>query len=160
RSGNFIVPALTWERARLLHLDPGFQPRFSGHLYAQPLYWQPPGSASGILIVATEDDTIEGIDAKSGNPVWARTVGRPVSLAAQPCGNIDPLGITGSPVIDETTQAIYFDAFMAETSGPHHRVFALALKDGSPLLGWPVDVGEALAVRGQRFNPRDQNQRG
>jgi hypothetical protein len=160
RSGNFIVPALTWERARSLHLDPGFQPRFSGHLYAQPLYWQPPGSASRILIVATEDDIIEAIDAKSGDPVWARTVGRPVSLSAQPCGNIDPLGITGTPVIDETTQAIYFDAFVAETSGPHRRVFALALKDGSPLPGWPVDVGEALAVRGQRFNPRDQNQRG
>jgi hypothetical protein len=160
RSGNFIVPPLTWERARSLHLDPSFQPRFSGHLYAQPLYWQPPGSASGMLIVATEDDTVEAIDAKSGNRVWTRTVGRPVPLSSQPCGNIDPLGITGTPVINETTQAVYFDAVVAEASGPHHRVFALALKDGSPLPGWPVDVAEALAAHGQRFNPRNQNQRG
>ncbi len=160
RSGNFIVPPLTWERARSLHLDPGFQPRFSGHLYAQPLYWQPPGSASGMLIVATEDDTVEAIDAKSGNLVWTRTVGRPVPLSSQPCGNIDPLGITGTPVIDETTQAVYFDAVVADASGPHHWVFALALKDGSSLPGWPVDVAEALAAHGQRFNPRNQNQRG
>jgi hypothetical protein len=47
-----------------------------------------------------------------------------------------------------------------DASGPHHRVFALALKDGAPLPGWPVDVAEALAVKGQRFNTRNQNQRG
>ena len=41
RSGKFMVPALSWERARSVHLDPSFQPRFTGHLYAQPLYWQP-----------------------------------------------------------------------------------------------------------------------
>src|SRR5271168_695258 len=34
RSGNFIVPALTWERAGSLHLDPSFHPQFPGHLYA------------------------------------------------------------------------------------------------------------------------------
>src|SRR5215472_1371679 len=55
RSGNFIVPALTWEHARSLHLDAGFHPSFAGHLYSQPLYWQPPGSVAGMLIVATED---------------------------------------------------------------------------------------------------------
>src|SRR5487761_1496485 len=56
RSGNFAMPGLSWERARAVHLDPNFQPRFAGHVYAQPLFWQPPGSAprssSGMLIVA------------------------------------------------------------------------------------------------------------
>jgi hypothetical protein len=37
RSGNFVVPSLTWERARNIHLDPSFHPRVSGHLCAQPL---------------------------------------------------------------------------------------------------------------------------
>ena len=156
RSGNFIVRSLTWERARSLHLDPSFQPRFSGHLYAQPLFWQP----AGALIVATEDDTLHAIDARSGSEIWGRSLGRPVALAAQPCGNIDPLGITGTPVIDETTRAIYFDAMVGDASGPHHRVFALSLKDGSLLPGWPVDVAAALAARGQRFDARSQNQRG
>jgi hypothetical protein len=36
----------------------------------------------------------------------------------------------------------------------------LSLKDGSPLPGWPVDVADALAAKGQRFNTRFQNQRG
>jgi len=49
---------------------------------------------------------------------------------------------------------------VADAAGPHHRVFALSLKDGSPLPGWPVDVAETLAAHGQRFEPRYQNQRG
>ena len=138
RSGNFIVPALNWERARSLHLDPGFHPQFPGHLYAQPLYWQPPGSASGVLIVATENDEVYAIDAKSGSQLWMRSLGRPIPLSTQPCGNIDPLGITGTPVIDEATQAVYVAAMVADAAGPHHRVFALSLKDGSVLPGWPV----------------------
>ena len=44
RSGTFTTPELTWEHARALRLDPGFAPRFEGHLYAQPLYWRPPGA--------------------------------------------------------------------------------------------------------------------
>ena len=160
RSGNFIVPALTSERARNIHLDRSFRPTISGHLYAQPLYWRPPGSASGQLVVATEDNHVHAIDAGSGREIWVRTLGRPVSLSTLECGNIDPLGITGTPVIDEATQAIYVAAMVEDAAGPHHRVFALSLKDGTPLPGWPVDVAEALAARGQRFNARDQNQRG
>ena len=160
RSGNFIIPALTWERARSVHLDPSFHPPIAGHLYAQPLYWQPLGSPSGQLFVATEDDNVYMIDARSGREIWARSLGRPVALSTQPCGNIDPLGITGTPVIDEAAQAVYLDAMVADASGPRHRIFALALKDGSLLPGWPVDVAEALAAQGQRFNSRSQNQRG
>src|SRR5271156_6405335 len=159
RSGNFIVPALTWERAGSLHLDPSFHPQFPGHLYAQPLYWQPPGSALGMLIVATENDDVHAIDARTGKQLCTRSLGRPVALSTQPCGNIDPLGITGTPVIDETTQAVYLAAMVGDASGAHHRVFALSLKDGAPLPGWPIDVAEALAARGQHFNTRFQNQR-
>ena len=135
RSGNFIVPALTWERARNIHLDPSFHPRISGHLYAQPLYWRPPGSSAGQLLVATEDNNVSAIDAGSGSEIWMRSLSRPVPLSTLSCGNIDPLGITGTPVIDEATQATYVDAMVADAAGPHHRVFALSLKDGSPLPG-------------------------
>jgi hypothetical protein len=49
---------------------------------------------------------------------------------------------------------------VGDAAGAHHRVFALSLKDGSPLSGWPVDVAEAVAAKGQRFDTRVQNQRG
>ncbi len=160
RSGHYVVPALTWERARSVHLDPGFHPRFAGHLYAQPLYWRPRESPSGQLLVATEDDNVYMIDARSGRQIWARSLGKPVPLSTQPCGNIDPLGITGTPVIDEATQAVYLAAMVDDGAGPLHRVFALSLKDGTLLPGWPVDVAGVLAAQGQHFNTRYQNQRG
>ena len=49
RSGNFVVPGLTWEKARSLRSDRGFNAAVSGHVYAQPLYWRAPGSSSGML---------------------------------------------------------------------------------------------------------------
>jgi len=160
RDGVFVVPGLTWERAKTLHLDPGFQASFPGHVYAQPLYWRDSASGSALLIVVTEDDGVHALDARSGKPVWNRSLGRPVPLDSLPCGNIDPLGITGTPAIDERSQAIFLEAVVASSSGPRHLVFALSLKDGSTLAGFPVDVAEALRGIGQTFNPRDQNQRG
>ena len=160
RSGNFVVPALTWDRARSLHLDEGFRPRVSGHIYAQPLYWRAPGSNLAILILATEDNVVHAIDAGTGAVVWKRSLGRPVARSSLPCGNIDPLGVTGTPVIDESTEAVYLNAAVDDPSGPRHLLFALSLKDGSLLPGWPVDVADALNGEDQNFVPRDQNQRG
>jgi hypothetical protein len=58
RSGNFVVPALTFERARALHRDQEFQGRITGQVYAQPLYWRARGANSGMLLVATEENTV------------------------------------------------------------------------------------------------------
>ena len=160
RSGNFIVPKLTWDRARSIRLDENFQAHLSGKIYAQPLYWRPPGRETAILLVATEDNVVYALDAKRSTEVWSRSLGRPVPLSTLDCGNVDPLGITGTPVIDESTQAIYLDAGVYDSSGPHHRIFALTLKDGSPVPGWPVDVAEALKGRHPTFDAKHQNQRG
>jgi outer membrane protein assembly factor BamB len=159
RSGNYPVPALNWTRAGGVALDPGFDGKFAGHLYAQPLFWHPSGSGAGLLIIATEDDTVVALDGGSGKTVWQRRVGTPVPLGQLPCGNIDPLGITATPVIDPKRAAIYFDAVVAAADGPHHQVFALSLTDGSILPGWPVDVAAALARQGVTFSAIDQNQR-
>jgi hypothetical protein len=160
RHGNYPMPALSWEAARSLRLDAGFTPRFEGHLYAQPLYWRPPGAATGLLIVASESNIVTAIDAATGNTVWTRSLGRPVPLSAFGCGNIDPLGITGTPVIDEASGSLYLDAMITDPAGQRHRIFGLSLKDGAPLAGWPIDVADALRTKGETFDPRVQNQRG
>jgi PQQ-like domain len=160
RSGNFTVPGLTWERARSLHLDEAFQARIVGHVYAQPLFWRTPGATSGRLLVATEDNNVYALDATTGTQVWTRSLGKPVPRSALRCGNIDPLGVTGTPVIDEATQSVYLDAAIADPSGPRHRIFALSLNDGAPMPEWPIDVADALRGAPQPFNSRDQNERG
>jgi hypothetical protein len=160
RSGNFIVPSLTWDRAASLQLDGNFRARISGRVYAQPLYWRGSGSSSGDLLVATEDNVVHAIDAVSGQERWQRSLGKPVPRSSLSCGNISPLGVTGTPVIDASREAIYLDAAVQGTFGPRHLVFALSLKDGTLLSGWPIDVMEALGNEGQTFVARDQNQRG
>jgi hypothetical protein len=160
RSGNFVVPKLTWDRAHSAHLDKSFQGHVSGKIYAQPLYWHPPGTETPILLVATEDNMVYALDARDGKEIWSRSLGTSVPLSTLDCGNIDPVGVTGTPVIDQSTQAVYLEAGIYDSSGPHHRVFALKLKDGSPLPGWPVDIADALKDRDPTFNPKDQNERG
>jgi hypothetical protein len=170
RSGSFIVPGLTWQSAKSVHLDPNFHGRVRGNLYAQPLYWRPgvsqqdSGRTAGTLLVATENNNVQALDALTGDEIWTRSLGGPVSRSALRCGNINPLGVTGTPAIDTATESILLDAAIADSSGPHHRVFALSLKDGSVLPGWPIDVADALRASRQAvnqvFNARDQNQRG
>jgi hypothetical protein len=159
RSGSFVVPGLTVERARGAHLDTGFQAKLSGHLYAQPLYWRDAGAS--LLLTASESNEVQAFAADTGRQVWSRSLGQPVPRSALRCGNIDPLGVTGTPVIDPATQAIYVAAAVGGAAGEvHHKVFALRLSDGAPLPGWPVDIADALNQRGLAFNARDQNERG
>ncbi|HEY3917046.1 MAG TPA: hypothetical protein VGL83_04605 [Stellaceae bacterium] len=155
RSGDFVIPNLTPDRARGLHPDSAFHAAIAGHVYAQPLFWHPDGGQA-LVLVATEDDTVYALDAASGQTAWQRSLGKPVPRAALPCGNIDPLGITGTPVIDPRGQAIYLDAMIMGAAGqPEHAVFGLSLRDGSVLSGWPVDVGATVSG----FTARNQNQR-
>jgi hypothetical protein len=160
RSGNYIVPAMDWERAHSLRLDENFHARIAGHVYAQPLYWRKPGSGPSMLIVATGDNIVYALDAITGGEIWKRRLGKPVALSLLLCGNIDPLGVTGTPVIDASTEALYLAAAVDRASSPRYLVFALSLKDGSVLPGWPIDVADALAAEQHRFISRDQGQRG
>lgn len=160
RAGNFVVPKLTWDRARSTHLDENFQAHVSGKIYAQPLYWRPSRAETPILLVVTEDNMVYALDAERGNEIWSRSLGTAIPLSTLDCGDVDPLGVTGTPVIDEPTQAVYLDAAVSDSSGLHHRVFGLRLKDGSPVPGWPVDVAESLKSGRSTFDAKHQNERG
>jgi hypothetical protein len=160
RSGNFVVPKLTWDRVRSIRLDKTFQAHVSGKVYAQPLYWHPPGTETAILLVATEDNMVYALDAEHGEEIWSRSLGKSIPLSTLDCGDVDPVGVTGTPVIDASTQTVYLEAGINDSSGPHHRVFALTLKDGSLLPGWPIDIADALKGRHPTFNAKNQNERG
>jgi hypothetical protein len=160
RSGAYVVPGLTFDRVRALHLDTGFHAEIAGHIHAQPLYWTLPGSQRSLLIVATEENGVYALDAQTGQTIWKRELGPPVGRAALQCTDIVPLGITGTPVIDPASEAVYLDAAVTRHGALHHLVFALSLKDGLTLPGWPIDVAEALTGQAPDFAAAAQNQRG
>ena len=158
RDGVFVDPAFTKAAAAGIHLDPGFSSSIQGPTYTQPLYV--PGAIGGadVLIVATEQDLVYALDAKTGAQIWKVSLGTPVPRSALPCGNIDPLGITGTPFIDAAARTIYLDAMTTPDGGTtkKHMIFALSLDDGSVRSGWPVDVGAAVPG----FTSEVQNERG
>ncbi|HEX4157893.1 MAG TPA: PQQ-binding-like beta-propeller repeat protein [Rhizomicrobium sp.] len=159
RHGDYVVPGLTISAAGGMHLDTRFSARLSGHIYAQPLYWFPPGAKSGELIVATESNEVYALSAKTGAIIWDTKLKASVPLSRLPCGNIDPSGITGTPAIDPSAGIVYFDALTNEKAGPRHLVYALSLSDGSVLPQWPLDVQAELAKKGVTFSSSTQGER-
>jgi len=54
-----------------------------------------------LVLTVTENDTVFALDIASGAVRWSQHLGDPVPLAELPCGNIDPSGLTSTPVVDE-----------------------------------------------------------
>ena len=103
-------------------LTVSWRAHLDGAVYGQPLL------VGTMVIAATENDSIYGLDQATGRVIWRRHVGTPVPLADLPCGNIDPLGITGTPVYDPASGLVYA---VAETSGYHHVLVGVSAVDGS-----------------------------
>src|SRR6185312_14908129 len=152
RDGAYTIPKLTLAAAAGLSRDTGFSATVTGHIYAQPLYWKPGGARTGLVIVATESNNVYALNENTGAVVWQRLIGNPMPLGQLPCGNIDPMGITGTPVIDPKTATLYFNAMTKTGNGARHMLYALSLADGSVLNGWPIDMQAALTGLGATFS--------
>lgn len=148
RTGDYTVPLLNVAAASGLHLDSHFKADIAGDIYAQPLYWLPPGSKAGILIVATASNLVYGLNANTGAVIWKAQLNRPAPLSALNCGNIDPEGIVGTPVIDPATGTLYLDALqLAANNVARQRIYALSAATGAVLPHWPLDVDNLMAAR-------------
>lgn len=85
--------------------------RVLGASYAEPLVY------GGTVYVVTEDDELYALNARTGALSWSLRVGSPAQAASvqsapglSGCGDIFPLGITGTPVIDPATDSLYLVA--------------------------------------------------
>ena len=159
RSGNFVVPALTFDKARGLHLNSAFAARVDGHLYTQPLYWRAPGASTAMLLTASENDVVQAFDAATGKELWRRSVGptgAAIIFAVRQYRSARHYRHAGDRSV---LAGNLFRRGCRRRGRPAPRMFALSLKDGSVLPGWPVDVGDALQKAGKHFDPRTQNQR-
>jgi hypothetical protein len=162
RDGRYVDPSLTQAAVQSIHRDTTFSAPVTGPIYAQPLYVSNGPGGRAALIVATEWNTLAALDASDGSLIWSSNLGTPVPLSQLPCGDIDPLGITGTPVIDAAARVVYLDAMTTPDDGTtkRHRVFAVSLDDGSIVAGWPFDVEGLMSSSGTIFDSSVQNQRG
>jgi hypothetical protein len=159
RSGAYKTPNLTLANAANVHLETTFKPKVTGNIYAQPLFYQASGSEHGIVIVATESNGVYALDGASGKTVWKVQLPASVPSSQLPCGNINPEGITGTPVIDPVAGVLYLDALVKAPKGPKQLIYALSLTDGSMLANWPLDVQAAMASAGVSFLSSTQGER-
>jgi outer membrane protein assembly factor BamB len=105
--------------------------QLDGAVYAEPLV------VNGHVIVATENDSLYALDATNGQQIWHVNLGTPERRSDLPCGDIDPLGITGTPVYDPATNQIFA---VAETTGAHHFLVGVNAATGKVNFRRNVDV--------------------
>lgn len=117
-----------------------------GAVYAEPLVC---GSS---VFVATEDDSVYSINASTGLVEWRTNLGTPVPGSSLPCGDIDPSGITGTPVIDVNTSTLYAVAFLSTPYGDGHVLYGLDIHTGAVVSHTIADAIDA--------SPQVEQQRG
>jgi hypothetical protein len=111
-------------------LSTGWIAHLDGAVYGQPLL------VGNEVIAATENDSVYALSRATGQVTWHTRVGTPVPVSALQCGNIDPLGITGTPVYDAGTGLVYA---VAEVTGFRHLLVALDAATGAVKLSRDLD---------------------
>lgn len=111
-----------------------------------PVYGEPLAVGARVY-VATENNTVYSLNARTGKVAWRRHLGAPVDGSTLPCGNILPTtGITGTPAI--SGGRLYVVAFL---SGYRHVLFALSLTNGGVVIRHGADApGSDPRVHQQR----------
>jgi chitodextrinase len=146
---------------------------------ASPLYvagvTMPGQGVHNVVYVATEHDSVYAFDADgiSASPLWQRSflsagvTPVPASDTGECCDLAPEIGVTGTPVIDRSTNTLYVVAKTKE--GPNtyvQRLHALDLGSGAEKFGGPVVIQARVPGTGNgasgghvEFDPLRQNQR-
>ena len=130
-----------------------------GEIYAEPLVARDVsvgGVARTLVYAVTNHDLVYAFDAAGGGRVWGPvSLGTPVTRASLACGNVDPVGITSTPVIDRASSALYAVGLTTPDGGRTkvYKIAALDLATGAMRQGWPAVIAPPPAS-GLRFNPQ------
>jgi len=117
-----------------------------GALYAEPLV------SGSTVIAATENNSVYAYST-GGTQLWQRNLGNPVPSSSLPCGNINPVGITSTPVIDTSANRVLVVAFLSSPN-IHYKLVALDLGTGA--VAWQTTLSDSA----NGFDPLVENQRG
>ena len=160
RDGLYVDAAFTPSAAANLARDLNFDGTIAGNVYAEPLYIEGAPSGKAMIIVATESNNVYALDALDGSIIWQLNVGDPISADDLICTKLDPLGITGTPIVDLGSRALFLDAMITPDGGTtkKHLILSLNVDTGDINAGWPVDVG-AATYNGINFDASIQQQR-
>ncbi len=121
---------------------------------------------NNVVVVATENDSLYGLNLADGTFAWSTTnhklnVGAPEPLSdarlfpgLQNCGDIDPLGITGNPVLGSNGNVYAVGELAgnhATNTQPRHVLVAVDPATGAETLSpQPVDVPTMTNVAGEQ----------
>jgi len=137
-------------------------------VYASPLYvanLNVGGTTRNVVYVATVNNTVYAFDADRGTSLWTRNFnngGRPTNHTEVGTGGLcavytdytGHIGIVGTPVIDSSTNTMYFVARTVESTGTVQRLRAIDITTGNDR----ASVAQ-VAIHANGFNPVIQNQR-
>ena len=132
-TANISAVSATWKNPTAL----------DGDVYAEPLV------CGSTVYVATEQNSVYAVNATNGNVLWRTNLGAPVPGSALPCGDIDPSGITSTPVIDGATGVLYAVAYLNDPL--RHVLFGLNVDTGTVVSTVTVDPpGADVAAQQER----------
>lgn len=162
RDGVYVDPVFTKAAAATMHVDTTFaMATYASPVLAQPLYLVGNGTVPDLVIVATSQNHVIGFNAATGAKVWDQTLAAPAPTSALACsGNISPVGVVGTPVIDGATRTIYLNSMTNMSGTAQDFVYALDANTGMPKTGWPIDLNAVAKSGSTNFTTRVQNQRG
>jgi Immunoglobulin domain len=128
-----------------------------------------------VLYAVTENDSIYAFDSDSITPTGGTVLWQATALLSgetpsdnRGCGQVTPqIGITATPVIDRSRNAIYVVAMSKDSSGNYHqRIHALNLATGAELFGGPMAVQATFSGTGDNssngsvvFDPKQYKER-
>jgi outer membrane protein assembly factor BamB len=144
-----------------------------GYVYAQPLVVRNvsiSGGTHNVVYVATENDSLYAIDADNGSVLLPprRFINPASGITAVPssdtgCGDLVPqIGITGTPVIDTTTETIYLATKTKENGSYVQKLHALDISTLAEKFNGLVAIAASVPGTGGgtiSFNPLNVNQR-
>ena len=132
--------------------DLNFDGTIVGDVYAQPLYIEGGPSGRPTIIAVTESNNVYALDAVDGSIIWQRNRWRAGAGKQSPCASlIDTMGITGTPIVDLASRALFLNAMITPDGGAtkKHLIFSLNVDTGD------TNSGLAGGRGGDGFIQRD-----